>query len=119
MPGNIILGTNGSRSITPPDNATTVYTLTTSNTAGTSSCTAQVTTAVIALPPVPPPTCSIASNPSSVTNGSTTQLSWSISNATGGILNPGNISVTSLSTRIVTPPSDTTTVYTLSATNSG
>src|SRR5262249_25760407 len=69
-------------------------------------------------PPLPPlPTISHApATPGSITSPQSSVLSWSVTGATSLILDPGNVTVTGLTTRSVTPTA--TTTYVLTATNS-
>lgn len=110
-PGTLTLGSMGSQMITPPSNTTTLYTITTSNLAGTGSCSASVTTTVA--PPPPVPSCTLTSTPSNVVNGSGTLLSWKLVNALTGMITPGNILTSQIGSQSVIPPISATTVYTL------
>ncbi|HVN93178.1 MAG TPA: hypothetical protein VMT38_05765 [Terracidiphilus sp.] len=66
---------------------------------------------------VPPPTISsFSASPASITNGSTTTLTWATSNATGIAITPGTFASTSAGGTVVLSPTATTT-YTLTATN--
>ncbi len=117
-PGNMILGASGSTIIVPPSNATTPYTLSVSNPSWTNSCTASVTAMPVVTPPVtPPPSCTISISPNTVTNGSGAILSWSMTNSSTGILNPGNVSLWASGSTIIVPPSNATTSYIISMNN--
>lgn len=108
------VGASGSRSVSP--SATTTYTVTASNTGGTT--TQQLTIAVNAPPPVTPPTVnSFSSDRSNVNIGDSITLSWSTSNATGCSIDNGVGSVATSGSKTITPPGNV--IYTLTATNSG
>lgn len=72
--------------------------------------------------PTPTPTVlaptitSFTSSPGTVVSSQTSTLSWSSTNSDKLILNPGNIVVTGLTSKVVTPTVNTT--YTLTASNS-
>lgn len=116
IPGNTPIGVSGNLTITPPSNATTQYSISTANVAGTGSCTASVTASVA---PVPVPSCTLTSTPSSVTNGSGTLLTWRLMNASTGIIVPGNIAVNASGSQSVIPPQNSTTLYILTAYGTG
>jgi len=81
--------------------------------AGLAGCTQKTPT----LKQVPPPTISsFSASPASITNGSTTTLTWATSNATGIAITPGTFASTSAGGTVVLSPTATTT-YTLTATN--
>ncbi|MEO7319015.1 MAG: LamG-like jellyroll fold domain-containing protein, partial [Chthoniobacteraceae bacterium] len=101
--------TNGSQVI-PAPTQTTTYTFTA--TAGADSSTATLTVYVDS----PPIITSLLANPTNVVIGSGVTLGWSTVGATSLLLQPGNIDVTGLTSRVVTPSANTT--YTLFATNS-
>ncbi len=105
--------TGTSRSVTPT--ATTTYILTATNAGGSS--TSSVTVAVRpSATPARPVINSFSANPTIVTQGSSTLLSWSVTGATSLSINQGVGTVTGTS-RSVTPTA--TTTYILSATNAG
>ncbi|GEM_PF-436108 len=112
--GNVAL--SGRRAVVP--GATTVYTLTATNSAGMSAtATAQVI--VSGAPSAPaaslPVVNSFTASPSIITAGSSTTLSWNVSNATSVAINPGVGTFASSGATIVSPAA--TTAYTLTATN--
>lgn len=119
--GNVAL--NGSRTVTP--GATTVYTLTAYNAAGSGvTATAQVIVTG-AITPTPTPTPGPGSlpvvnyftaSPSSIYAGDSATLSWNVSNATYVNINHGVGHVGSSGSTSVWPA--TSTAYTLTATNS-
>jgi hypothetical protein len=102
---------NGSISVTPA--STTLYTLTATSSDG-KSVTAQVT--VIVAPGQIPQIVAFTANPPTVSAGQSTKLCWQVTNATSIAISPGvgsNLSANDCAT--VTP--QTTTIYTLTATN--
>jgi hypothetical protein len=119
--GNVAL--TGSRAVMP--GTTTVYTLTASNAAGVSvTATAQVLVTGSSTPPSPtPPTTSgppvinyFTATPPEIYSGGSAILSWDVTNATSTSINHG-VGAVSISGKTVVSPG-TTTVYTLTATNS-
>jgi hypothetical protein len=75
---------------------------------------------VVVVPPTPPPSTSpsissFTTNKSSITLGDNVTFSFSTSNATSLIINPGNFNVTNQTSMLVTPT--VTTTYTLTASN--
>ena len=90
---------------------TTIYTLTASNEAGSSTATVQVTVSLIPLPVID----SFTTDPSSITEGGSSELSWSVSDATAVTIDQGIGSVGLSSDCSVSPT--TTTTYTLTASN--
>lgn len=62
-PGNTVLAASGTNSITPPQNTTTQYSISVSNSAGTASCSASVITNAVVTPP---------GNPTTPSNGNST-----------------------------------------------
>lgn len=100
-PGNTPVGISGTLTITPPSNATTTYTISTSNTSGVATCSAQVVATPAPLPGAP--SCTLSSSPSAVLNGSGTTLSWNIVNSLTGLLSPMNTIVASSGSIITVP----------------
>ncbi|HVM58851.1 MAG TPA: hypothetical protein VMT80_00760 [Candidatus Paceibacterota bacterium] len=102
----------GSTSVSPA--TTTTYTLTATGAGGTVTCPATVTiTAHTA------PTCTLTANPTSITNGSSSALHWTTTNADTFSIDHGIGSVTPVASgsTSVSPTSDTT--YTGTATGPG
>src|SRR5215468_4530027 len=66
--------------------------------------------------PIVPVISSFTASPSSITSGTPSVLSWTVTGATGLRLDPGNINVTGQTSQSVMP--NTTTTYVLTATNS-
>jgi hypothetical protein len=94
--------------------ATTTYTLTATNAAG--SVTAQATVTVTAAQP--PAIASFGASPNSVSTGASATLSWTVTGTVTHLqLDPGAVNVTGKTTVAVSPTSDTT--YTLTATGPG
>ena len=96
-------------SVTP--SATTIYTLTAVNAAGSSTATVTVT---VSIPK--PAISSFTALPVAISSGQSSVLSWAVGGATSLSISPtvGTVTGTSVS---VTPT--TTTIYTLTATNAG
>jgi hypothetical protein len=117
--GNVAL--TGTRAVAPA--ATTVYTLTASNSAGSVTATTQVIVAGTQVPtPTPTPTPAslpavdyFMANPPAILAGGSTTLGWSVSNATSVTIDNGIGSVGSAGTTVVSPAASTN--YTLTATN--
>ncbi len=112
--GNVAL--TGPRAVAP--SATTIYTLTASSSAGSVTATTQVIVSGAAPPPTPaglPVINSFIASPSSISLGSSTTLSWNVSNATSVTIDHGVGTVGSSGSTIVLPA--TTTTYTLTASN--
>lgn len=105
--------TGTSKSVSPL--ATTVYTLTAGN--GTATTTASATVTVNAAPPPPAPTCTLSANPTSVTQGSASTLTFSSTNATSGTIDNGVGAVSTSGTKSVSPLA--TTLYTATFTGTG
>ncbi len=108
--------TGSSKTVSPT--ATTTYTLSAANPAGTT--TAQVTVNVKpAFVPTPPPAqkptiSSFTANPTNIFVGSSTVLSWTVTGASTTIIDQG-VGVVTGSSKTVSPSA--TTTYTLSAAN--
>jgi hypothetical protein len=117
--GNVAL--TGTRAVTPA--ATTVYTLTASNSAGTATATTQVMVTGAPTPtPLPTPTPTslpvvdyFVANPPVISAGGSTTLGWNVSNATSVTIDNGVGPVSSAGTAVVSPAASTN--YTLTATN--
>ena len=118
--GNVAL--SGSRVVMPT--ATTVYTLTATTAAGVSvTATAQVMVTGSSTPSTPttPPTYGLpvinyfTASPSEIYAGSSTILSWDVTNATSASIDHGVGTVSISGNKLVSP--GTTTVYTLTAAN--
>ncbi len=100
-----------SLSVTPPDDATTTYTLVVTNPAGAS------VQAVVSVQAVPPPNIeSFVASPTLVINGETSVLTARFSGGQG-VITPGPIPVTSEVPVTVTPPPDANTLYVLAVTS--
>jgi hypothetical protein len=104
--------TAASGSTTMSPTATTTYTLTAANSAG--STTSSLTLTVNA--PGKPTINSFTANPTTITLGSSSSLSWATTGATSIAIAPGSFSSTSASGSTNVSPAATTT-YTLTATN--
>jgi len=117
--GNVAL--TGPRAVTPA--ATTVYTLTASNSAGSVTATTQVIVTGVSAPPESTPSPSedlpvvnyFMANPPAISTGASTTLGWNVSDATSVTIDNGVGSVSSAGTTIVSPA--TSTNYTLTAAN--
>ena len=109
--GSVTPVASGSRSVSPT--ATTTYTATVTGPGGTSTCTRAITVTAS------PPTCTLAANPTSITSGSSSSLSWTSQNATSISINQSIGSVTPVAggSRSVSPT--TTTTYTATVTGTG
>jgi hypothetical protein len=110
-PGNLILTSGTPLSVAP--SATTTYTLTVTSPAGT----AVSKTATITVNPVPnaPLITSFVANPTTITTGSSSSLTWSSANATSCMASGGWTGAEATSgTQNVSPTS--TTTYTLTCT---
>jgi hypothetical protein len=94
--------------------STTTYTLTATNAAGSSTSTATVT--VNPATPGAPTISLFEANPTGISSGSTSTLSWVTSGATNISITPGTFSSASASGSTSVTPTATTT-YTLTATN--
>lgn len=104
---------SGSSSITLVPAATTTYTLIAENGFGTSNRSIEVVVEPAALGA--PSITGFESQPSTVTLGSSSTLSWTVAGADAMRLEPLGIDVSGTTSRVVTPSS--TTTYRLTATN--
>ncbi len=100
----------GSTKVAPT--ATTTYTLTATNASGSVTATSTVTVQAPALPSIG----SFTANPTSITSGSSSTLSWTTTGATSIAISPGTFTSTSATGSTEVSPTATTT-YTLTATN--
>ncbi|MDE2079494.1 MAG: hypothetical protein KGI73_03845 [Patescibacteria group bacterium] len=82
-----------------------------------SQCAAVVFKNEQVIPPPPAPTCTFSANPTSITTGGTSKLSWTTANASSISINNGIGSVSANSSKNVSPSASTT--YTLTATGAG
>jgi hypothetical protein len=103
---------SGNRSVAPAK--TTIYTGSFSGGGGTATCEATLVVDEPPAPPVKPVVLSFSADPASITKGQSSNLSWSVSDATSvridngvGVVNAGSVSVSP----------DTTTTYGLTAEN--
>jgi len=104
------VSTSGSVAVSPT--TTTAYTATATNSAGSIQATASVT-----VNPLPaPPTVTFTASPSTLVAGSASTLSWTAPSATSVTIDHGIGLVPSSGSQSVNPT--TTTIYTLTATNS-
>jgi hypothetical protein len=95
---------------------TTTYILTAANAAGSTTATTQVIVSVAPSPPAGLPVVNhFTADPPIISAGSSTTLSWSVSNATAVTIDPGVGPVGSVGTAIVSPATNTN--YTLTAAN--
>jgi hypothetical protein len=111
--GSVSPVASGSRSASPT--ATTTYTATATGTGGSGQCS---TTVAVTAPP-PPSSCSLSFNPTSITQGGSSSLSWTTQNATAFSLNQGigNVTPVASGSRSVSPTA--TTTYTGTTTGAG
>ncbi len=105
---DIGLVTGTSTTVTPSQ--TTSYVLTAINPGGSSTATTTITVVV----PQPPTITSFTANPTSITAGQSTTLSWSVSNASTTSIDNG-VGVVTGASLVVSPMA--TTTYTITATN--
>ena len=112
--GSVTPVASGSTSVAP--GSTTTYTMTAMGAGGTITCTATVT---VSDPPPPAPTCALSANPSSITTGDSSTLSWTSTNATSVSIDQGVGNVTPVAAGSVSVSPLSTTTYTLTATGSG
>lgn len=104
--------TNASGSTGVSPEATTTYVLTATNAAGSVTATAAVTVTAQTLPVIN----SFTAQPTSITTGTSSTLTWSTSGATGVSITPGTFTSTAATGSTTVSPTATTT-YTLTATN--
>lgn len=100
---------NGSFVVSPT--ATTTYTITASNTGGTTSCNVSVQVT----PGTAPRIIRFTANPATIVKGATSTLVWQVENATTVTITPDLNTVPLIGTQDVTPAQ--TVTYTLTATN--
>jgi hypothetical protein len=112
-PGNFTSSQpSGSTSVSPT--TTTTYTLTATNAAGSST---QQITITVNSSSSKPTINSFSANPTTISSGSSSTLSWSATGATSIALTPGTFTSSNASGSTSVSPTATTT-YTLTATNS-
>jgi hypothetical protein len=104
----------GQTSITAAPSATTRYTLTATNAAGSTTASVDVT---VSTGPLPPEILSFGANPQTVAPGGSATLSWTVTGATSLSIDQGVGAVTGSASVQVHPSA--TTQYTLSATSAG
>ena len=92
--------------------ATTTYTLTATNAAGSTTSTFTVTVTTASKPTI----SSFTASPASITSGSSSTLSWATTGATSIAITPGTFTSTLAGSSTSVSPTATTT-YTLTATN--
>jgi peptidoglycan/xylan/chitin deacetylase (PgdA/CDA1 family) len=104
------VGPSGTTTVSPTQ--TTVYSGNFGNGTASTTCTAMLT---VTSPPAPKPTItSFSANPITINQGSSTLLSWVVTNASTTSINQG-VGVVTGSSKSVSPTA--TTTYTLTATN--
>lgn len=103
----------GSRTVSPA--VSTLYTISATNSAGT--VTRSSLTTVNSAPLAPPIILEFGNNPSTINLGGTSTLFWNVAGANSVSIDHGIGQVNFAGTRVVSP--STSTVYTISATNSG
>jgi hypothetical protein len=112
-PGVGAFASSGTTIVSP--SVTTTYILTATNTVGNATATAQVTVSGAALPPGMPVVNYFTATPDIIPAGSSTTLSWDVSDATSVTIDPGVGAVDLVGTAVVSPVANTE--YTLTATN--
>ncbi|MBC8273817.1 MAG: hypothetical protein H8E40_02455 [Chloroflexi bacterium] len=113
-PGVGTFASSGTTIVAPV--VTTTYILTATNAAGSTTAMTQVTVSGMPSPSAGlPVVSSFMANPNVISAGSSTTLSWNVSNATLVTIDPGVGSVASVGTAPVSPATNTS--YTLTATN--
>jgi peptidoglycan/xylan/chitin deacetylase (PgdA/CDA1 family) len=110
------VGTVTGTSVNVSPTQTTTYVLTATNPGGSVTATTTVTVNQTTPPPAKPVINSFSANPSTITTGSSTQLSWSVTGASSTSIDNGVGVVTGTSVNV--SPTQTTT-YTLTAINPG
>jgi hypothetical protein len=110
--GNV--ATSGSQTVTPT--ASTTYTLTATNASGPVTCTATVTVNSGPTPVQPPRIIGFTANPTTITAGQSSTLSWNVENATTVDIS-GLGEVPAQGTRAVSP--NTSVTYVITARNDG
>ncbi|HWR15569.1 MAG TPA: putative Ig domain-containing protein [Terriglobales bacterium] len=105
------VATSGTKTVSPT--ATATYTITVTGSAGTA--TAKVIVSVGAVSTAP--TVQITASPTSITQGQSSTLSWSSTNATSATINQNIGTVATSGTKTVTPTA--TTTYTITVTGAG
>jgi hypothetical protein len=110
--GVTISGTAGSVSVVP--SLTTTYSITCTGAGGSAS--ASTTVLVSTTPTTSVPSVTLTANPSSLTNGQSSTLTWTSANATS--CSSGNFGVSGLSGSATVFPSQTT-VYSMTCTGAG
>ncbi|MBM3118089.1 MAG: hypothetical protein FJ006_00800 [Chloroflexi bacterium] len=108
-----VVASSGTTSVFPA--ATTTYTLTAANAAGSTTASAQVVVSGAPSPSGLPVVNYFMANPPTISAGGTTTLGWSVSNATSVTIDQGVGAVGLVGTAPVSPA--TTTSYTLTASN--
>ena len=97
--------------------ATTGFTLTCTGSGGTAS--SSVTIVVTAPPPPPSPTVSISANPTNITTGASSTLTWSSTNATSCTASGGWSGARTTSGSVTTGALSATTAFALTCTGPG
>jgi hypothetical protein len=110
-PGNLAATSGVGVSVSPT--ATTTYTLTVTGASGTTPATSMATVTVNA---AAPSITSFGASPANITTGSNTTLTGVFTNGTG-VINPGNLAVTSGAGVSVSPTATTTYVLTVTPTS--
>ncbi|UCH51418.1 MAG: hypothetical protein JSV54_01210, partial [Chloroflexota bacterium] len=113
-PGVGTFTSSGSTIVFPA--ATTTYILTATNSAGSTTATAQVIVSGVPSPTIGIPVINyFTANPPVISSGGSTTLSWDVSDATSVTIDQGVGAVDAVGTTTVSPPADI--YYTLTATN--
>jgi len=112
-PGNLPATSKLPVPLEPPPTATTTYTLTVTNAAGTQ--TTQTTTVTVEAAPALPAITSFTASPASITAGSSATLTPVFTGGTG-VITPGHLPATATAAPVTVKPTATTT-YTLTVTN--
>jgi hypothetical protein len=114
-PGVGTFASSGTTMVLP--SVTTTYILTATNAVGSATATAQVTVSGAAPSAGMPVVNYFTATPNIIAAGSSTTLSWDVSNATSVTIDPGVGAVDLVGTAVVSPAANTE--YTLTATNAG